>query len=53
MELLLKFLANGSIDDVEKICKKFGINIKNNDGSYKTIDIVFNELSKVYSNLKR
>lgn len=53
MELLLKILANGSIDDVEKVCKKIGVNIKNNDGDYKTIDVVFNELSKIYDSLKR
>jgi hypothetical protein len=53
MELLLKILANSSIDDVEKICKKFGVSIKNNDGSYKTINVVFNELSMIYGKLKR
>jgi hypothetical protein len=53
MELLLKILASSSINDVEKICKKFGVNIKNNDGNYKTIDIVFNELSMIYGKLKK
>lgn len=53
MELLLKFLANASINDVDKVCKKIGVNITNNDGSYKTIEEVFNELSNVYNNLKR
>lgn len=53
MELLLRILANSSIDDVERMCKKFGVDIKNDDGSYKAINIVFYELSEVYSNLKR
>lgn len=50
---LLKILANGSINDVEKLCRKIGVNIKNNDGSYKTVDQVFNELSIVWNKLKR
>lgn len=50
---ILRILANGSIDDIEKLGKKFGVNIKNDDGSYKTIDKVFNELSNVFNGLKR
>lgn len=50
---VLKILSNGSIDDVRKMCEKIGVNITNNDGSYKTIDKVFNELSKVWNSLKR
>lgn len=53
MEFLLKILANGSIDDLAKICKKIGVDIVNNDGSYKTIDKVFNELTEIYSALKK
>ena len=50
---LLKILVNGSIDDIAKICKKIGVDITNNDGSYKRVDEVFNELSKVWNNLRR
>ena len=48
---LLKILANGTIEDVKNICKKFGVNIVNKDGSYKTIDKVFNELSIIFKKL--
>ena len=50
---LLRILANSSIDDVEKMCQKFGINIKSDNGDYKTIDTVFNELSNVCRAFKR
>lgn len=45
MDILLKFLANSSIDDIAKIFNRVNINIANNDGSYKTIEEVFNELA--------
>lgn len=45
MELLFRFLANSSIDDIAKIFKRMNISIMNNDGSYKTIDTIFNELA--------
>ena len=50
---MLSILANSSIDDVERLCKKLGVNITNDDGSYKTVDKVFDELSKVWNELKR
>lgn len=50
---LLKVLSNGSIDDVANICKMLGVNITNNDGSYKTVDIVFNELSAAWNKMKK
>lgn len=47
---LFKTLSKGSIDDVKKECEKIGVSILNEDGSYKTIYEVFNELHKVWDN---
>lgn len=44
---LLKTLSSSSIDEVNELCKKVGVDIKNNDGSYKTIYEVLSELSEV------
>ena len=46
---LLKTLSVSSIDDVKKAFKKVGVDITNSDGSYKTIDEVLSELSKVWN----
>ena len=45
---LLKTLSNGSIENVRKSFCEVGINIVNDDGTFKTIYEVFEELSKVY-----
>lgn len=49
---LSKILTNGSIDDVKRVCMEVGVDIMNNDGSYKTIYEVFNELFEVWNNNK-
>lgn len=46
---LSKVLINRSIDEVKEACEKVGVNITNSDGSYKTIDEVFSELSEVWN----
>ena len=45
---LLKKLSNGSIDNVKKSFSEVGISIINDDGTFKTINEVFYELSKIY-----
>ena len=44
---LLRTLSNCSIDDVKKQCEQIGVNILNENGSYKTVCEVLNELSKI------
>lgn len=46
-ELCIAF-AYSPIDDLEKIFNKHDINIKYEDGKYKPLDVVFDELRKIF-----
>ena len=46
-DFIIKELIGNKVCEVEEACKKVGVNIRDDDGNYKTTEQVLYELSKV------
>lgn len=46
---LCETLSNNSIDEVADACRQLGVNIRDDNGNYKTIYEVLTELSKAFN----
>lgn len=47
---LIATIANGTIEDIECVLNKNGVNVRNADGSFRRFDAVMSDLIASYQN---